>query len=147
MTQIRSYYFLFNHLQMSSPTSLNPPIRILMGPGPSDIHPRVLEAMAKPTVGHLDPYYLEIMNRMQDMLRAVMRTKNEMTMAISGTGSAGMEAAVVNIIEPGDSMVVCVNGVFGGRMFDVAQRAGANVTKLERPWGEVFSPNDLKDLL
>jgi alanine-glyoxylate transaminase/serine-glyoxylate transaminase/serine-pyruvate transaminase len=136
-----------NHLQMPSSNPLNPPIRILMGPGPSDIHPRVLEAMAKPTVGHLDPYYLEIMNRMQDMLRSVMRTKNEMTMAISGTGSAGMEAAVVNIIEPGDSMVVCVNGVFGGRMFDVAQRAGANVTKVERPWGEVFSPTDLKDAL
>jgi alanine-glyoxylate transaminase/serine-glyoxylate transaminase/serine-pyruvate transaminase len=127
--------------------ALNPPVRLLMGPGPSDIHPRVLEAMAKPTVGHLDPYYLEIMNRMQDMLRSVMRTKNEMTMAISGTGSAGMEAAVVNIIEPGDSMVVCVNGVFGGRMLDVAQRAGANVTKIERPWGEIFSPNDLKEAL
>src|SRR5262252_1906871 len=129
------------------PAQLNPPVRLLMGPGPSDIHPRVLEAMAKPTVGHLDPYYLEIMNGMQDMLRAVMRTKNEMTMAISGTGSAGMEAAVVNIIEPGDSMVVCVNGVFGGRMLDVAQRAGANVTKVERPWGEVFTPDDLKDAI
>jgi len=129
------------------PAQLNPPVRLLMGPGPSDIHPRVLEAMAKPTVGHLDPYYLEIMNRMQDMLRSVMRTKNEMTMAISGTGSAGMEAAVVNMIEPGDSMVVCVNGVFGERMLDVAQRAGANVTKVERPWGEVFSANHLKDAL
>ncbi len=124
---------------------LNPPIRLLLGPGPSDIHPRVLEALAKPTVGHLDPYYLEIMNAMQQMLREMFRTKNEMTMAISGTGSAGMEAAVVNVIEPGDSMVVCVNGVFGGRMLDVAQRAGANVTKVERPWGEVFLPGDLKD--
>ncbi len=126
---------------------LNPPIRILMGPGPSDIHPRVLEALAKPTVGHLDPYYLEIMNGMQQMLRDLFQTKNEMTMAISGTGSAGMEAAVVNVIEPGDSMIVCVNGVFGGRMLDVAQRAGANVTKVERPWGEVFTPTDLKDAL
>src|SRR4029079_17038449 len=126
---------------------LNPPVRILMGPGPSEIHPRVLEALAKPTVEHLDPYYLELMNGMQHMLRELFRTKSELTMAISGTGSAGMEAAVVNIIEPGDSMVVCVNGVFGGRMFDVAQRAGANVTKVERPWGEVFSPTDLKDAL
>ena len=126
---------------------LNPPVRILLGPGPSDIHPRVLEALAKPTVGHLDPYYLEIMNGMQQMLREVFRTKNEMTMAISGTGSAGMEAAVVNVIEPGDSMIVCVNGVFGGRMVDVAERAGANVTKVERPWGEVFTPADLKDAL
>jgi alanine-glyoxylate transaminase/serine-glyoxylate transaminase/serine-pyruvate transaminase len=126
---------------------LAPPVRLLLGPGPSDIHPRVLEALAKPTVGHLDPYYLELMNGMQSMLRQVFQTKNEMTMAISGTGSAGMEAAVVNVIEPGDSMVVCVNGVFGGRMVDVAQRAGANVTKVERPWGEVFSAVDLKDAL
>jgi alanine-glyoxylate transaminase/serine-glyoxylate transaminase/serine-pyruvate transaminase len=127
--------------------SLAPPVRLLMGPGPSDTHPRVLEALAKPTVGHLDPYYLETMNGMQQMLREVFRTKNEMTMAISGTGSAGMEAAVVNVIEPGDSMIVCVNGVFGGRMADVAGRAGATVTKVERPWGEVFTPADLKDAL
>ncbi|MEX2140894.1 MAG: alanine--glyoxylate aminotransferase family protein [Pirellulales bacterium] len=126
---------------------LNPPPRILLGPGPSDIHPRVLAAMAAPTVGHLDPYYLELMNGMQAMLREVFRTRNEMTMAISGTGSAGMEAAVVNLIEPGDRMLVCINGVFGQRMADVAARAGANVTKLERPWGEVFSPDELKQAL
>jgi alanine-glyoxylate transaminase/serine-glyoxylate transaminase/serine-pyruvate transaminase len=127
--------------------ALNPPVRILMGPGPSDIHPRVLEALAKPTVGHLDPYYLQIMNDMQGMLQAVFRTKNQMTLAVSGTGSAGMEATVVNLIEPGDSMLVCVNGVFGGRMADVAERAGAKVSKVERPWGEVFSPDDLKTAL
>src|SRR3954470_19521681 len=126
---------------------LNPPVRILMGPGPSEIHPRVLEALAKPTVGHLDPYYLELMNGMQQMLRELFRTKNELTMAISGTGSAGMEAAVVNLIEPGDSMIVCVNGVFGGRMVDVAERAGAKGTKVERPRGEVFSTEDLKSAL
>jgi alanine-glyoxylate transaminase / serine-glyoxylate transaminase / serine-pyruvate transaminase len=126
---------------------LDPPIRILMGPGPSDIHPRVLQAMAKNTVGHLDPYYLEIMNDMQRMLQSLFRTQNPMTLAISGTGSAGMEAAVVNVIEPGDSMVVCVNGVFGARMVDVAERAGARVTKIEKPWGEVFSPDDLKPAL
>jgi alanine-glyoxylate transaminase/serine-glyoxylate transaminase/serine-pyruvate transaminase len=126
---------------------LNPPVRVLLGPGPSDVHPRVLQALGKPTVGHLDPYYLEIMNQMQDMLRSVFRTKNQMTMAISGTGSAGMEATVVNLIEPGDAMVVCVNGVFGGRMADVAARAGANVTRVERPWGEVFTPDDLKPIL
>jgi len=127
--------------------NLCPPIRTLMGPGPSDIHPRVLQAIGKSTVGHLDPYYLKIMDRMQDMLRQVFRTKNKMTMAVSATGSAGMEATVVNLIEPGDSMVVCVNGVFGTRMADVAARAGANVTTVERPWGEVFAPNDLKDAL
>ncbi len=130
-----------------APPPLNPPVRILMGPGPSDVHPRVLAAMAKGTVGHLDPYYLEVMNRLQEMLRQLFRTTNSMTFAVSGTGSAGMEATVVNLIEPGDAMVVCVNGVFGGRMADVAQRAGATVTKVERPWGEVFSPDDLKPAL
>src|SRR4029077_17124582 len=110
-------------------------------------HPRVLQALAKNTLGHLDPAYLELMNGMQDMLRQGFRTKNQMTLAISGTGSAGMEATVVNLIEPGDSMVVCVNGVFGGRMVDVGGRAGARVTKIERPWGEVFEPSQLKDAL
>src|SRR5882724_6751006 len=126
---------------------LRPPVRVLMGPGPSDTHPRVLEALAKGTVGHLDPYYLEVMNGLQQMLRDLFRTKNQMTFAVSGTGSAGMEATVVNLIEPGDSMIVCVNGVFGSRMVDVAQRAGANVTRVDRPWGEVFSPADLKEAL
>lgn len=128
-------------------SELNPPLRTLMGPGPSDIHPRVLEALGKPTVGHLDPYYLQVMDSMQDMLRQLFRTKNEMTMAISATGSAGMETCVVNLIEPGDSMVVCINGVFGMRMADVAERAGAVVTRVEKPWGEVFSVDDLKDVL
>jgi alanine-glyoxylate transaminase/serine-glyoxylate transaminase/serine-pyruvate transaminase len=130
-----------------TPPALNPPIRILLGPGPSESHPRVLEALAKPTVGHLDPYYLELMNGMQQMLRALFCTKNQMTMAISGTGSAGMEATVVNLIEPDDSMVVCVNGVFGARMVDVAGRAGAQVTRIDRPWGQVFSPDDLRPVL
>src|SRR3990170_4068303 len=129
------------------PPSVTPPIRTLLGPGPSDVHPRVLAALAKPTVGHLDPYYLTIMNDMQRMLQALFRTKNPMTLAISGTGSAGMEATVVNLVEPGDSMVVCVNGVFGGRMLDVAQRAGAAVTRVDRPWGEVFTPGDLQQAL
>ncbi len=107
----------------------------------------MLEALAKPTVGHLDPYYLELMNGMQRMLRSVLRTGNTMTLAISGTGSAGMEATVVNLIEPGDPMVVCVNGVFGGRMVDVAGRAGAQVTRIDRPWGQVFTPDDLRPVL
>ncbi len=133
---------------MSVPApELTPPIRTLMGPGPSDIHPRVLEAIGKPTVGHLDPYYLEIMNGMQQMLRDLFRTENEMTFAVSATGSAGMEATVVNLIEPGDQMLVCINGVFGMRMADVAERAGAAVTRAERPWGEVFSVDDIKQHL
>lgn len=127
------------------PNTIQPPIRVLMGPGPSDVHPRVLAAFARPTVGHLDPYYLQVMGELQQMLRQVFRTDNAMTLAISGTGSAGMEATVVNLIEPGDRMVVGVNGVFGGRMAEVASRAGAEVTRIERPWGEVFSPQEIAD--
>jgi alanine-glyoxylate transaminase/serine-glyoxylate transaminase/serine-pyruvate transaminase len=126
---------------------LNPPVRVLLGPGPSEIHPAVLRAMSASTVGHLDPYYLQLMNDMQWMLRTLFRTKNPMTMAMSGTGSAGMETTVVNLIEPGDPMIVCVNGVFGERMVDVATRAGAQVTRVDRPWGEVFSAADIKQAL
>ncbi len=129
------------------PPSVCPPVRVLLGPGPSDIHPRVLEALGRMTVGHLDPYYLKIMDETQQMLRQVFQTKNQLTMAVSATGSAGMESTVVNLIEPGDSMVIGVNGVFGARMVDVAQRAGAVVTKVERPWGEVFTPDDFKEAI
>jgi len=118
-----------------------------MGPGPSDVHPRVLEALGKGTIGHLDPYYLEAMDQLQQMLRRLFRTENPLTLAISATGSAGMEAAVVNLIEPGDSMLVCVNGVFGGRMAEVAERAGAQVTCVQRPWGDVFTAESLQDAL
>lgn len=128
-------------------SSLNPPQRILLGPGPSNVDPRVLAALAKPTVGHLDPYYLKIMDELQGMLRELFRTKNRMTMAISGTGSAGQEATVANLVEPGDRVLVCVNGVFGGRLADMAERAGGDVTKLERPWGEVFSLAEVREAL
>ena len=129
---------------MTVPAAVNPPRRILMGPGPSDISPRVLAALSAPTVGHLDPYFLKVMDESQSMLRQVFRTKNELTLAVSGTGSCGMEACVVNLIEPGDRMLVCVNGVFGGRMADVARRAGAEVTILERNFGEVFTPDEIE---
>src|SRR5262249_44242132 len=129
------------------PSTVTPPVRTLLGPGPSDIHPRVLAALARPTVGHLDPYYLKVMDELQSMLREVFRTKNRMTMAISGTGSAGQEATVVNLVEPGERVLVCVNGVFGGRLVDMAERTGGEVTKLERPWGEVFTVAELKDAL
>src|SRR5580704_1437364 len=127
------------------PAPVAPPRRILMGPGPSDIHSRVLLAMAAPTVGHLDPYFLRIMDETQFMLRQVFRTQNKMTLAVSGTGSAGMETVVANLIEPGDKMIVCVNGVFGGRMADVAGRAGAQVTTIERPFGEVFPADQIAE--
>ena len=129
------------------PASVTPPVRTLLGPGPSDIHPRVLEALSHPTVGHLDPYYLKIMDELQSMLQQVFRTKNRMTMAISGTGSAGQEATVANLVEPGERVLVCINGVFGNRLADMAERAGGEVTKIERPWGEVFSVAEVKEAL
>ena len=119
--------------------------RMLMGPGPSDVNPRVLEAMARPTIGHLDPQFLEILNGIRDMLQQVFQTKNRLTLAVSGTGSAGMETCVVNLIEPGDRMLVCVNGVFGQRMKDVAERAGAQVTAIQVPWGQVFVPSQIEE--
>lgn len=131
----------------SIPSTVNPPTRILLGPGPSDVHPRVLAALAKPTVGHLDPYYLRVMDELQAMLREVFRTRNRMTLAISGTGSAGQEAAVANLVEPGDRVLVCINGVFGMRLADMAERAGGEVTRIERPWGEVFTPAEVKEAL
>ncbi|HJT76282.1 MAG TPA: alanine--glyoxylate aminotransferase family protein [Gemmataceae bacterium] len=132
---------------MPATPQLNPSPRVLLGPGPSDVAPRVLTAMATPLLGHLDPEFLALMNETQEMLRWVFRTSNTLTFPVSGTGSAGMETCVVNLIEPGDRMVVCVNGVFGQRMTDVAQRAGAQVTTIERPWGEVFDLGQLREVL
>ncbi len=123
---------------------LNPPTRVLLGPGPSEVHPRVLAAMSLPLLGHLDPAFVGLMDETQNLLRYVFRTENRLTLAVSGTGSAGMEAVVTNLIEPGDRMLVCVNGVFGGRMVDVAGRAGAQVSQIERPYGEVFDPSEVK---
>jgi alanine-glyoxylate transaminase/serine-glyoxylate transaminase/serine-pyruvate transaminase len=117
---------------------------MLMGPGPSDVHPRVLEAMSKPTIGHLDPQFLEILNDVRDMLQAVFQTRNRLTIAVSGTGSAGMETCVANLIEPGDKMLVCSAGVFGQRMKDVAERCGAQATVIEVPWGQVFAAEQVE---
>jgi len=128
-------------------TPFHPPRRLLLGPGPSDVPPRVLEALARPTIGHLDPEYLRLMDDTSRLLRRLFRTENRLTMAISGTGSAGMEACVVNLVEPGDEMVVCVNGVFGGRMRDVAERCGATVHPVEVPWGETFEPSAIEAAL
>jgi alanine-glyoxylate transaminase/serine-glyoxylate transaminase/serine-pyruvate transaminase len=118
-----------------------------MGPGPSDIHPRVLQAMSKATVGHLDPFYLELMDRIRGQLQVVFQTSNEMTFSISATGSSGMETCLVNLIEPGDTMVVCVAGYFGNRLVQVAERCGAEVIRVERAWGTVFTPADLQEAL
>ncbi|MBX3420341.1 MAG: alanine--glyoxylate aminotransferase family protein [Pirellulaceae bacterium] len=132
---------------MSDFTALRPSQRVLMGPGPSDVSQRVLQALAAPTLGHLDPEYLRIMDETRSMLRQVFQTQNEMTLAISGTGSAGMEACVCNLVEPGDEVIICVNGVFGGRMRDVAQRYGAIVHTVEAPWGSAIEPEQIEEAL
>jgi alanine-glyoxylate transaminase/serine-glyoxylate transaminase/serine-pyruvate transaminase len=132
---------------MPSYPHLNPPERLLLGPGPSMVHPRILSVMTHPVVGHLDPTFIELMNEVQDMLRKVFQTKNRLTLPISGTGSAGMEAMLCNLIEPGDSVLIGVNGYFGLRMVDMAGRYGAEVNQIERPWGEVFPPEDIDHAL
>ncbi|MBM3129498.1 MAG: alanine--glyoxylate aminotransferase family protein [Chloroflexi bacterium] len=126
---------------------LNPSPRVLLGPGPSMVHPRVLRAMATPLVGYLDPEFLAVMNETQQLLRYVFQTKNELTLPISGTGSAGMEAALCNLIEPGDDVLIAVNGFFGERMVEMARRYGANVDRLDRPWGEIFDPGEIEQHL
>ncbi len=134
---------------MTMPTipELAPPSRLLLGPGPSMVHPRVLRAMATPLLGHLDPKFLEIMNEVQGALRAVFRTQNPFTIAVSGTGSAGMEAALVNLLEPGDTAVVVAAGVFGTRMTDIVGRCGGRLVKLEVPWGETIEAGRIEETL
>ncbi|MBV0903580.1 pyridoxal-phosphate-dependent aminotransferase family protein [Haloarcula salina] len=124
---------------------LTPPERTLMGPGPSDVHPRVLKAMSTPLVGHLDPSFIDIMNEVQELLRYTFRTDNQWTIPVSGTGSAAMEAAVGNVVEPGDTMLVPSNGYFGDRMADMARRAGGEVVTVDAPWGRPLDPAAVAD--
>ncbi len=124
------------------PELQNPP-RLLLGPGPSMVHPRVLRAMASPLVGHLDPYFLQVMEITQQLLRYVFGTKNELTVPVSGTGSAAMEAALANVIEPGDPVLICTNGYFGLRLADMADRYGAQVQTIDKAWGDVFEPDEI----
>ncbi len=134
---------------MAAPSTpeLAPPLRLLLGPGPSMVHPRVLRAMSTPLLGHLDPKFLEIMNEVQAQLRAVLRTENAFTIAVSGTGSAGMEAALVNLLEPGDAAIVVAAGVFGNRMAEIVGRCGGRLVKLEVPWGETIDPARIEEAL
>ncbi len=125
-------------------TDLDPGSRMLMGPGPSDVPARVLQAMASPTIGHLDPYFLTVMEETQELLRRVFQTENPLTIPVSGTGSAGMEACFVNLVEPGDRVLVAVNGVFGTRMCDVAGRLGADVVRVDAEWGRALDPADVE---
>ena len=127
--------------------AFHPPERILLGPGPSDVPARVLRALAAPTVGHLDPSFLALMDRVRARLRALFRTENETTFAASGTGSAGMEMVMTNLIEPGDRVLVGQNGVFGGRLADVARRAGASVEIVSAPWGTILSEAEMREAI
>ncbi len=132
---------------MPPATELDPIPRFLMGPGPSDVHPRVLKAMATPLIGHLDPQFIVMMDEVKAMLREVFRTKNEMTFAVSGPGSAGMEACLVNLLEPGDEALVCVSGVFGNRMSDIVERCGAKLRRIDASWGTAIDPAQVKRAL
>ena len=119
----------------------NPSAHLLLGPGPSMVHKRVLQAMATPLLGHLDPDFLAVLADIQTILKTVFRTKNDLTLAVSGTGTAAMEAALSNLIEPGDTMLACVQGYFGDRLAEMGRRYGARVERLEAPWGEVQDPS------
>ena len=132
---------------MSETNEFNPTARFLMGPGPSDVHPRVLKAMATPLIGHLDPQFIEIMDGIKNMLRQLFQTKNDLTFAVSATGSAGMETCFVNLLEPGDEALVCVNGVFGNRMCDNVQRCGGKLIRIDAPWGKPIDPAQVKEAL
>lgn len=126
---------------------LNPPTRILLGPGPGMPHPRVVRALGAPTLGHLDPELLKIYVEEQALLRHVFQTANEWTFALSGTGTSGMEAALANLIEPGDQVLSCIHGYFGERLAEIALRQGALVDRLNRPLGEIFEPAEIEAAL
>ena len=130
---------------MTSPLDL--PKRILLGPGPSNVHPRVLKALSAPLVGHLDPEFFKIMEESKEMHRWLFQTENELTFPVSGTGSAGMEACLVNLIEEGDPVLVGINGVFSTRMADIVERCGGKVVRVEAAWGEIIRPEQIATAL
>ena len=128
-------------------TELNTSPRILMGPGPSDMHPRVYKALSTQMIGHLDPEFVSIMDEVKKMVQATFQTKNNLSFVVSAPGSAGMETCLVNLIEPGDEVLICQHGVFGGRMADIAKRAGAIVHMVQQDWGKPIDPKDVKAAL
>lgn len=127
--------------------SFHPPVRTLMGPGPSDVNPRILEAMSRPTIGHLDPVFVHMMDEMKDLLRYAFQTRNELSMPVSAPGSAGMETCFVNLVQPGDKVIVCQNGVFGGRMKENVERCGGTAVMVEDDWGRAVDPAKVEDAL
>ena len=127
--------------------TFKPPKRLLMGPGPSNVSPKVLDAMARPTIGHLDPRFVELMDEIKELLQYAFQTNNEVTFPVSGPGSAGMELCLINLIEPGDEVVVCINGVFGGRMKQIVERCGGSPIVIEQEWGKAVDPEKLEKTL
>ncbi len=127
--------------------SFNPPARTLMGPGPSDVPARVLEALSRPTIGHLDPAFVTMMDEVKELLQYAFQTGNALTMPVSAPGSAGMETCFANLVEPGDKVIVCQNGVFGGRMKENVERCGGVAVVVEDPWGEAINAGKLEDAL
>lgn len=125
----------------------NIPARILMGPGPSNVHARVYQAMSAPTLGHMDPLYFKLMDETQALMREAFQTKNELTLALPVTGMGAMEACLVNLVEPGDDVLICVNGIFSGRMPEIAERYGAKVAKLSVTWGQSAKPEQIAEAL
>jgi len=125
-------------------TSFNPPLRTLMGPGPSDVPQRVLDAMARPTIGHLDPAFVGMMEELKILLRYAFQTESELTFPVSAPGSVGMETCFVNLLEPGDKAIVCVNGVFGNRMVENVKRCGATPIIIQDAWGTPVDPNKVE---
>ena len=128
-------------------SSFHPPVRTLMGPGPSDVHPRILEALGRPTLGHLDPLFVGMMDELKSLLKYAFNTENELTLPISAPGSAGMEACFVNLVEPGDTVIVCINGVFGTRMRENVTRIGATAVTVDGEWGKPVDPAQLEEAL
>ncbi len=125
--------------------SFHPSQRTLMGPGPSDVSPRVLEALGRPTIGHLDPEFIGLMDEIKGLLQYAFKTENELTLPVSAPGSAGMEACFVNLVSPGDKVIVCQNGVFGGRMKENVERAGGTAVMVEDEWGKPIDVNKVAD--
>ncbi|MEW5870305.1 MAG: alanine--glyoxylate aminotransferase family protein [Chloroflexota bacterium] len=136
-----------NQIDMTKFPQLQMPPRVLLGPGPSMADPRILQSMATPLVGHLDPSFLELMSRIQELLRYAFETDNPLTLAVSGTGTAAMETAVANMVEPGDRVLVCVKGFFSLRIAEMARRYGGEVEIIQRPWGEIFTPEEVEAAL
>lgn len=138
---------LRNDVRIMNISHFYPPRRILMGPGPSDVNPQVLASLSKPTIGHLDPLFIGLMDEIKALLQYAFQTENKLTMAVSAPGSAGMETCFVNLIEPGDKVIVCINGVFGQRMLENVKRCGGEPVVVEQDWGRAVDPQKVEDAL